>query len=257
MSNAVDSSTETPKDSSQNAPSVDALAEGLEKTVLESDTQDTQAASHHECAEPRPLIIYTRKQLVFLSQSPLVKAPEGMPEFKVWFGSVITVLLRPFPLSLRPTLYTQRTQRTGLSIHEKGPGLYLFEWRNAREKVCIVLHAEPSSVLIRVPYYRFRREPEDGGKCSHSLHSATFSTAFLLAKDGSSRPQFRSGLSQPSQMGNFKHQPLRPSDRDRDTERDLRSVRLSHASVSEATDLSIFPSYPTDTTVTRQLVVIG
>ncbi|KAJ3567363.1 hypothetical protein NP233_g6418 [Leucocoprinus birnbaumii] len=43
---------------------------------------------------------------------------------------------------------------------------------------------------------RFRREPEDG--------------------DANSRPPFRSALSQPSQMGNFKHQSLRSGDRDRD-----------------------------------------
>ncbi|KAF9452608.1 hypothetical protein P691DRAFT_660489 [Macrolepiota fuliginosa MF-IS2] len=47
---------------------------------------------------------------------------------------------------------------------------------------------------------RFRRELEDG--------------------DPSSRPSFRSTLSQPSQMGNFKHQSLRSGDRDRERERD-------------------------------------
>lgn len=46
-----------------------------------------------------------------------------------------------------------------------------------------------------------------------------------IRTDASSRPSFRSTLSQPSQMGNFKHQPLRSTDRDRDAERDLRSVR--------------------------------
>ena len=46
--------------------------------------------------------------------------------------------------------------------------------------------------------------------------------------DASSRPPFRSTLSQPSQMGNFRHQSLRTTDRDkdrdvdRDKERDLR-----------------------------------
>jgi hypothetical protein len=63
----------------------------------------------------------------------------------------------------------------------------------------------------------------------------------------SSRASFRSALSQPSQMGNFKHQPLRSSDREaRERERDqrdkdaqdkLRSVRMfrcydSHALTS-------------------------
>ncbi|KAJ7666420.1 hypothetical protein B0H17DRAFT_1336307 [Mycena rosella] len=53
---------------------------------------------------------------------------------------------------------------------------------------------------------RFRRDPEDG--------------------ETSTRPSFRSTLSQPSQMGNFKHQSLRDRDRDRegdkDRERDIR-----------------------------------
>ncbi|KAF9569730.1 hypothetical protein CPC08DRAFT_812711 [Agrocybe pediades] len=47
---------------------------------------------------------------------------------------------------------------------------------------------------------RFRRDADDG--------------------DTPSRPSFRSTLSQPSQMGNFKHQSLRPNDRDRDRDRD-------------------------------------
>ena len=38
--------------------------------------------------------------------------------------------------------------------------------------------------------------------------------------DTPSRPSFRTTLSQPSQMGNFKHQSLRPNDRDRDRDRD-------------------------------------
>ncbi|KAL1705049.1 hypothetical protein EV121DRAFT_270066 [Schizophyllum commune] len=50
---------------------------------------------------------------------------------------------------------------------------------------------------------RFRRDPEDG--------------------DTPSRPSFRATVSQPSQMGNFKHQSLR-SDRDRD-ERDREGIR--------------------------------
>ena len=34
----------------------------------------------------RPLVVYTRAQLLYLHQSPLVKPPEGMPAFKDWFG---------------------------------------------------------------------------------------------------------------------------------------------------------------------------
>ena len=58
--------------------------------------------------------------------------------------------------------------------------------------------------------------------CSNYF-SGSFSHLFL---DGSTRPAFRTTLSQPSQMGNFKHQPLRGSDRDRDrdAESNLKSV---------------------------------
>ncbi|PPQ71757.1 hypothetical protein CVT26_007598 [Gymnopilus dilepis] len=48
---------------------------------------------------------------------------------------------------------------------------------------------------------RFRRDAEDGA-------------------DLPARPTFRTALTQPSQMGNFKHQSLRASDRDRDRERE-------------------------------------
>ena len=46
----------------------------------------------------------------------------------------------------------------------------------------------------------------------------SFFSAFLL--DAPSRPTFRSGLTQPSQMGNFKHQSLRANDRDKERDRD-------------------------------------
>ncbi|PSR72399.1 hypothetical protein PHLCEN_2v11742 [Hermanssonia centrifuga] len=47
---------------------------------------------------------------------------------------------------------------------------------------------------------RFRRDPEDG--------------------DAPARPSFRAALSQPSQMGNFRHQSLRTTERERDTDRE-------------------------------------
>ena len=66
-----------------------------------------------------------------------------------------------------------------------------------------------------------------------------------LSLEAHSRPTFRSTLTQPSQMGNFKHQSLRSSDRDRerdrerdgekDRERDIREKegqeRLRHVGV--------------------------
>ncbi|KAH9835639.1 uncharacterized protein C8Q71DRAFT_762895 [Rhodofomes roseus] len=66
--------------------------------------------------------------------------------------------------------------------------------------------SETASTLTNGRERRFRREVEDSD----------------------SRPSFRSGLTQPSQMGNFRHQSLRTNDRDKDKdtererERDLR-----------------------------------
>ncbi|KAF8807565.1 hypothetical protein BYT27DRAFT_7233070 [Phlegmacium glaucopus] len=103
---------------------------------------------------PRPILIYTRHQLVSLSKSPLVQAPPDMPDLKNWFGAEIENQVKKDELST--------------------PG-------NARER-------------------RFRRDAEDG-----ETHP---------------RPTFRSTLTQPSQMGNFKHQSLRANDRDRERDRE-------------------------------------
>ncbi|KAJ7655117.1 hypothetical protein DFH06DRAFT_1298722 [Mycena polygramma] len=113
--------------------------------------------------QSRPLIIYTRPQILHLQSSPLVKSPPDMPELKYWFGE-----------------------------HEPNPGK-----KDAEP-------ATPNSARER----RFRRDADDG--------------------ETSTRPTFRSTLSQPSQMGNFKHQSLRDRDRDRDRDGDKdreRSIR--------------------------------
>ncbi|KAI5122602.1 hypothetical protein M0805_004816 [Coniferiporia weirii] len=168
MVKTADTSSKNTQEDSQNASAVDALVE-LEKSGIQSSseaqTEDAQPAIDAEIHASRPRIVYTRKQLLHLSQSSLVKPPDGMPEFKSWFGELNDQSL----LATKKESETQNTNGTG------------------RER-------------------RYRREVEDG--------------------DGTSRPPFRSALSQPSQMGNFKHQPLRASDRDRDrdTERDLRTL---------------------------------
>nr|GAT49767.1 predicted protein [Mycena chlorophos] len=116
-----------------------------------NDDQATVLGPSSPSAAPcRPLLVYTRSQLLHLQASPLVKPPPTMPELKQWFG------------------------QSKKDSEPSTPG-------SARER-------------------RFRRDAEDG--------------------ESSSRPSFRSALSQPSQMGNFKHQPLRDADKER--ERDLR-----------------------------------
>ena len=100
MSTAGEATKETHQKSTQNAPNIDILAESLQKSGLQGDSEDTQAVAQAEPPDFRPRIVYTRKQLVLLSQSPLVKPPDGMPEFKAWFGLVFALLaLLSFPSS--------------------------------------------------------------------------------------------------------------------------------------------------------------
>ncbi|KAH9486768.1 hypothetical protein JR316_0000833 [Psilocybe cubensis] len=136
-------SGETPTDSPTPSPDNTALNEAV-------------GEQHDEAPPPsaRPIRKYTRRQLVLLSASPLVKPPLNMPELKVWFGT-----------------------ENENSVKKDDP---------------------PTSGGPRER--RYRRDAEEG--------------------DVSARPSFRTALTQPSQMGNFKHQSLRPSDRDRDRERE-------------------------------------
>ncbi|KIJ45164.1 hypothetical protein M422DRAFT_67309 [Sphaerobolus stellatus SS14] len=115
----------------------------------------------------KPILVYSRRHILKLSESPLVQRPQGMPALKDWFG----------------------------------------EWaeqHNFAQGKKDGTEANGTTGNRRFP----RREQEDGN-------------------DASSRPSFRSTLSQPSQMGNFKHQSLRGdltrggTDRgDKDTDKD-------------------------------------
>ncbi|KAJ6627233.1 hypothetical protein B0H10DRAFT_2185434 [Mycena sp. CBHHK59/15] len=131
-------------------PSVDVLS--LTTTEIESQDEPSEPTESLPC---RPLMIYTRPQILHLQSSPLVKSPPDMPELKHWFGEH------------EPSLGKKDSEPT-----------------------------TPNSTRDR----RFRRDAEDG--------------------ETSTRPSFRSTLSQPSQMGNFKHQSLRDRDRDRDGDKD-------------------------------------
>ncbi|CCO26966.1 hypothetical protein BN14_00999 [Rhizoctonia solani AG-1 IB] len=45
-----------------------------------------QPSDQHKKSSTRPFLRYTRAQLLYLSKSPLVTVPNGMPHFKDWFG---------------------------------------------------------------------------------------------------------------------------------------------------------------------------
>lgn len=69
-------------------------------------------------------------------------------------------------------------------------------------------------------------------------------SADILAVDSAPRPSFRSALTQTSQMGNFKHQSLRASDRDRDRDREGESNRDTQ-SLRNVSICDIFNTYYT------------
>ncbi|KAL0950976.1 hypothetical protein HGRIS_007724 [Hohenbuehelia grisea] len=70
-----------------------AAVEQLTKAVASAGLQDglgqvEPTESEKDTGTPlaRPMIIYTRAQIVYLHKSPLVRPPEGMPELNDWFG---------------------------------------------------------------------------------------------------------------------------------------------------------------------------
>ena len=63
---------------------IDDLSDSVGKIVLE--TEDDEDSSSKPTDERRPFYIYTRAQALYLSKSPLVQCPQGMPDFKDWFG---------------------------------------------------------------------------------------------------------------------------------------------------------------------------
>lgn len=76
---------------------VDKLGEALAKTELQEDDSSLATTEQVAAQSARPLHVYKRPELLFLSKSPLVKPPDGLPPLKEWFGYVLCVkLLYPF-----------------------------------------------------------------------------------------------------------------------------------------------------------------
>ncbi|KAI6136760.1 hypothetical protein F5141DRAFT_48147 [Pisolithus sp. B1] len=153
------------------AAAVDAISDGLSNVSLQSiDNPDIKDLPNSVLPLPqgdlipRPFIMYSRSQLLFLHKSPLVKTPDGMPVLKDWFG-------------------TDNDQGTSKKDSE--------------------ISASSGSARDR----RFRRDADDGGP---------------------NRPSFRgTAVTQPSQMGNFKHQSIRTTERERERDVDREQDRDS------------------------------
>jgi hypothetical protein len=94
---------------------------------------------------------------------------------------------------------------------------------------------------------RFRRDPEDSGQqICFDAYDRTFSVG--SQESTTTRPSFRTSLTQPSQMGNFRHQSTRTSDRDREKDADKekdrdRDTKDGLRSVSPISCVTFFFSY--------------
>ena len=73
--------------SSENGPAAD-ISASLEKVSIQRQEEDPTRSTNSENHDSprRRLHVYRRPQVLFLSKSPLVKTPEGMPALKDWFG---------------------------------------------------------------------------------------------------------------------------------------------------------------------------
>jgi hypothetical protein len=196
--------------------SPDILASQMQNVALSPSPGTDTASSENSLASFRTFVSYTQAQILSLYKSPLVSPPRGMPILKDWFGYATP----SFPS--RSSVY-----------HSSGIGMN--KMPRKRTPIPLPPLQEPgtngmsySSIVCGytiLTSLSFRRDQEDAGTRvipSYPLRALTTSAELP------SRATFRSTSSQPSQMGNFKHQSIRSSERekdkdaDRDRERDLR-----------------------------------
>lgn len=71
---------------------IKALVDSFAKSNLHDAQHGASKTSEKPSSAPRPMRIYTREQLLHLSNSPLVQLPPNMPELKQWFGFVVKTL---------------------------------------------------------------------------------------------------------------------------------------------------------------------
>jgi hypothetical protein len=86
--------TQNTSNNSDNSPSASTqdITLALNNVQLSENNDNSQTTSPanppQDPSASRPVIIYTRKQMLALSKSPLVKVPDKMPPFKTWYGYV-------------------------------------------------------------------------------------------------------------------------------------------------------------------------
>jgi hypothetical protein len=81
--------------------SIDVLLESASNIAIEEldNLEGPSACPDTTTPVSRPLIVYTRLQLVRLHESPLVQPPPSMPPLREWYGYVLFSLLICFALA--------------------------------------------------------------------------------------------------------------------------------------------------------------
>ena len=100
----------------------------LQNPVSAADTNpqpqvNTEQNAQKQPSLPRPILIYTRDQLLFLSKSPLVKAPPDMPDLKHWYGYAIPLnsLISPSHLLFFQGLISKTKSKRTIHRHLETP----------------------------------------------------------------------------------------------------------------------------------------
>ena len=190
-------------------------------SISTQSSPDTDSPSSDDILSSfRPFITYSQSQILWLYKSPLVSPPNGMPSLKDWFGYASSFM----HFAISEPWHTLGTGMSKTSRKRILTPLLPPQERGTNGALNLSLVSpqsfSPSILASGVIKKRLVESP--------SLFSAFTRSLATLSADLPPRTTFRSTLSQPSQMGNFKHQSIRTSDRerdkdaDRDRERDLR-----------------------------------
>lgn len=205
-------------DSNSLHTSPDILVNPMQNVALSPSAVTDTTSSDTSLSPIRPFISYTQAQILLLYKSPLVSPPPGMPFFKDWFGYAFLSTFSTIPGLYSPSVTGMNKMPRKRTLIPRQPrergtnGMsYLEHGFLCRPHLSILASDVIKKMLVRSPSLPF--------VCLYTL------TAFLA--DLPPRSTFRSTLSQPSQMGNFKlssrtSEREKDKDADRDRERDLR-----------------------------------
>ena len=143
------------------------LSGSFGKIVLE--TEDDEDTSSNPTDTPRPFCIYTRAQALYLSKSPLVQCPQGMPDFKDWFGWVLSPIC--FSLVLSANVSFKATGTNNLPQRKIQTLPRHFQMAETGGMFCQYLPALLR--FIKLGFRSFRRDADDTGifpLLTHTLH---------------------------------------------------------------------------------------